>query len=201
MKIFLPGYGFENYVRALTALGAEVQFTYSDDCAALLLAGGGDVHPRFYGQEVRGSTMIDEARDEREIAAIRRFADEERPILGICRGAQVINVALGGTLHQDIPGHSRVEGQDRIHGSRTDDEALTALYGTRFPVNSAHHQAIDRLGDGLRAVQWADDGTVEAFRHETLPILGVQWHPERLREPTDGWRLLAWWLTSLETAV
>ncbi len=64
-------------------------------------------------------------------------------------------------------------------------------------VNSSHHQAADRLGDGLRAVQWTEDGVVEALRHETLPVFAVQWHPERLRTPTDGWRLLERWLREL----
>lgn len=101
----------------------------------------------------------------------------------------MINVLLGGTLHQDIPGH-RQSGNDELrHGSRTVDPLLLSLYGERFVVNSTHHQAIDRLGEGLRAVQWADDGTVEAVRHETLPIFAVQWHPERHHEPIEGWRL------------
>ena len=76
---------------------------------------------------------------------------------------------------------------------------LRSLYGEEFIINSSHHQAVDRPGVGLRPVQWAPDGTVEAIRHETLPVFGVQWHPERLREPTDGWRLLRRWLEEVES--
>lgn len=197
MKIYLPGEGFVNYETALRALGAEPCFTDPESCAGLLLPGGGDIHPRLYGQEIAGSRGIDEERDQRESEVFRRFLALGRPIFGICRGAQLINVLLGGTLLQDIPGHSRAEGADRLHGSHTVDPLLGSVYCERFVINSAHHQAIDRLGEGLSAVQWADDGTVEAIRHETLPIFAVQWHPERLREPTDGWKLIKAWLQTL----
>ena len=194
-RVFLPQPGFENYVAALRALGAEPQSERPEDCAALLLPGGGDIHPRRYGQPLRGSVQIDEARDAVEWAAFFEFFRAGKPILGICRGCQLVNVALGGTLRQDIPNHSAyAKGHDRLHGSRTDDPLLRELYGARFPVNSAHHQAVDALGEGLRPVQWAEDGTVEALRHVAAPLFAVQWHPERLRSPTDGWRLLAAWL-------
>ncbi len=194
MKIFLPMPGQNRYSDALAALGAQVETDAPEGCAALLLPGGGDLHPSLYGQEDRGSTNIDEQRDRAELALMRRFTGLQLPVLGVCRGCQLVNVFFGGTLHQDIPGHSRLGQADRMHGSYTDDPVLNALYGTRFPVNSSHHQAVDRLGSGLHVIQWADDGTVEAIRHETLPVFCVQWHPERLRTPTDGWRLLEWWL-------
>ena len=197
MKVFIPTEGFKNYVAALTALGAEVRFADPESCDGLLLPGGWDVDPALYGQENRGSQGIDRALDRRETEAVRLFTALGRPILGICRGVQVINVAFGGTLHQDIPGHDRIGEKDRIHGSCTVDRELIGLYGQRFPVNSSHHQAVDLPGEGLRPVQWAEDGTVEALRHDTLPVFGVQWHPERLRSPTDGWKLLARWLETL----
>lgn len=197
MNIFIPGERFRSYITALEALGACVRFDRPEDCAALLLPGGGDVHPRRYGEPVLGSDHIDEERDARELELIALFKETGRPILGICRGIQVINVAFGGSLHQDIPGHAASPDGDACHGTRTADPELKALYGERFTVNSAHHQSVARLGDGLRAVQWADDGTVEAVRHERLPVFGVQWHPERMRSLTDGWLLLARWLLSL----
>ncbi|MBR0355170.1 MAG: gamma-glutamyl-gamma-aminobutyrate hydrolase family protein [Oscillospiraceae bacterium] len=189
MKVFLPLGDFPNYVRALDFCGAVIERERPEGCGALLLPGGGDVDPALYGQENTASKGIDTERDRRESEAFRLFLQRGLPIFGVCRGAQLINVLLGGTLHQDIPGH-RQDGNDELrHGSRTVDPLLLSLYGERFVVNSTHHQAADRLGEGLRAVQWADDGTVEAIRHETLPIFAVQWHPERHHEPIEGWRL------------
>ena len=197
MDIFLPEARFHNYVLALKALGAVPRFDRPEECAALLLPGGGDVHPRYYGEEIRGSEGIDEARDARELELIDLFRQAGKPILGICRGAQVINVAFGGSLYQHIPHHAATEQGDAYHETHTTDPMLLALYGERFPVNSSHHQAVKEPGEGLRAVQWAEDGTVEAIRHTSLPVFGVQWHPERMRHPTDGWLLLARWLLTL----
>ena len=190
-KIFLGwrNQPFPNYVTALTLAGAQVERDDPSRCDALLLPGGGDVHPRFYGQEPTHATDVDEARDRYEFALLRQFLDSGRPVLGICRGAQVINVALGGSLTQHIDGHGQAGGADTVHAVRSDDALLQSLYGRRFMVNSAHHQAVSRLGSGLRVIAAADDGTVEALRHTSLPILAVQWHPERFG--ASGARLLA----------
>ena len=179
---------FPNYVTVFRALGAEIERDEPERCDALLLPGGGDIHPRRYGQEVNGAAEIDEERDACELALVRSFAAAGKPVLGVCRGLQIINVAFGGTLHQHIDGHSRDMGRDTFHAVRTDDPMLQSLYGERFTVNSAHHQAVDRLGNGLRAIARAEDGTVEAVRHGSLPVLAVQWHPERLG--ADGAKLL-----------
>ena len=195
MKIYLPGHGHTGYEDALTALGAEIAYEDAGDCSGLLLPGGCDIDPSLYGEENRGSVEIDGARDKREMEALRAFISSARPVFGICRGMQMINIAFGGSLLQDIPGHDPIGQTDRQHDSRTTDEILKELYGERFVINSCHHQAIDRIGRGLRAVQWAPDGTIEAIRHESLPIFGVQWHPERITEPIDGRRLLARWLS------
>ena len=93
---------------------------------------------------------------------------------------QVINVFFGGNMVQDWPGHSAADGADRLHAIKTAPSRLRALYGTHCIVNSSHHQVVGQLGDHLEPLQWADDGAVEAFRHRTLPVWGVQWHPERL---------------------
>lgn len=186
-KLFLPDPAdkFANYIDAFARIGAEVvcavDLAHAEGCDALLLPGGADVDPARYGQGMNGSRSIDPERDARELAALAYFRDAGKPVLGICRGLQVLNVALGGTLHQDIPGHTKLDADtDRVHPSRAEDEMLVSLYGAEFAINSAHHQSIDRLGKGLRAVQWSHDGVIEAVRHEELPIFAVQWHPERM---------------------
>lgn len=172
-----------NYIKAFEQLGAEVLVTRDDsrcaECDALLLPGGGDVYPALYGQEINGSHEPNHVRDAEEFRFIARFLALDRPILGICRGLQVLNVAFGGTLHQHISGHSQMDSKDTVHMTKADDPILCGLYGNEFPVNSAHHQVIDRLGVGLQAVQWSGDGYVEAIRHHTRPVFAVQWHPER----------------------
>ena len=181
-KIFLgwQSLPFQAYIDALEAAGAAVERSEPEGCDALLLPGGGDIHPRFYGQKPDGARDVDEARDEYELALFRQFFDAGRPVFGICRGAQLVNVALGGTLRQHINGHDQIGGSDRIHPVCADDAMLHRLYSGRFVANSAHHQAIDRPGEGLQVIARAEDGIVEAIRHETQPVLAVQWHPERL---------------------
>lgn len=192
---------FPNYTTAFQNLGANVLVTCDDSwaaaCDALLLPGGGDVRPSLYGQECNGSHEPDDARDAGEMRTIARFLAMERPIFGICRGLQVLNIVFGGTLLQDIPGHSRIgPDEDRIHMTHADDPLLCSLYGKRFAVNSSHHQVVDRLGVGLQAVQWSEDGYVEALRHRSRPVYAVQWHPERTcfrfarPDAVDGSKLL-----------
>ncbi len=175
----MPAEVFPNYVDAISLAGG----TFTEDetvCDGLLLPGGGDLAPSFYGQTERGSDPPDAARDERELSLCHRFLDRKKPILGICRGQQVLAVALGGTLFQHIEGHSRLpNGADRIHETRNAG-LLAALYGPSCPVNSAHHQAIDRPPPRCQILQVSEDGVIEAFCHESLPVLAVQWHPERL---------------------
>ena len=175
------------YREAVESAGGEavLRTNETDDTGfdGLLLAGGSDVHPRFYGEEINGSVGIDEARDVAELTLFRAFAASKKPILGICRGHQVINVALGGTLCQHLPEAARhipLETGDAVHSIRAEENSVLAdLYGTEFSVNSAHHQATAHLGDGLRVTAWAEN-VVEAVEHAFLPILGVQFHPERM---------------------
>lgn len=174
---------YANYVNAIEQLGAKVLATTDEhraiECDGLLLPGGGDVRSTLYGQENNGSHEPNDERDNAEFRVIARFLALDRPILGICRGMQILNIVFGGTLHQHIPGHSQVDGKDYVHLSRTDDPLLKNLYGTEFPINSAHHQVVDKLGVGLNATQWSEEGYIEGIRHESRPIWAVQWHPER----------------------
>ena len=185
----------KNYEDALSLIGARCAET-PREADLLLLPGGGDVHPRFYGQQINGSTDIDEARDGRELALVDEFLRAGKPVVGICRGLQLLNVYFGGTLRQHIEGHSQIDGVDRLHAINTAPGLLRELYGTRCTVNSAHHQAVWRLGTGLQVFACAEDGTVEAVGYRTLPVFAVQWHPERLcgafarPESADGARLL-----------
>ena len=172
--------------RAVFGGGAEGQGALWD---ALLLPGGGDLEPWRYGQENTASRGLEPERDEGELRLLAEFTAAGKPVLGICRGLQTINVFFGGTLAQDIPGHGAVDGADRFHPIRTASSPLLPLCGARTMVNSAHHQAADRLGSGLQAVQWAPDGVVEALCHKRLPVWAVQWHPERLAEPEAGEKL------------
>ena len=181
---------YENYRRAVEAAGGTVRFGGSPEgCAALLLPGGGDVEPWRYGRDNTASRGLEPERDTAELMLLERFTAAGKPVLGICRGIQVINVFFGGTLCQDLPGHSAVDGHDSFHTVRTARSPLLAVCGPLCRVNSAHHQAADAPGRGLRAVQWAEDGAVEAVCHDCLPVWGVQWHPERLPGELGG-RLL-----------
>lgn len=171
---------YRGYRAAAEAVGGTLCFGGDPaDCDYLLLPGGGDLEPWRYGQENTASRELEPERDAAELTLIDLFLTLGRPVFGVCRGMQTLNVFFGGTLLQDIQGHSQVEGRDRLHEVRT-ARPLAALCGERAVVNSAHHQAVDRLGAGLEAMQWAEDGVVEALRHRCLPVWAVQWHPERL---------------------
>ena len=181
---------YENYRRAVEAAGGTVRFGGTPEgCDALLLPGGGDMEPWRYGQSNTASRGLEPERDTAELMLLERFTAAGKPVLGICRGIQVINVFFGGTLCQDLPGHSAVDGHDSFHTVRTARSPLLAVCGPLCRVNSAHHQSADAPGRGLRAVQWAEDGAVEAVCHDCLPVWGVQWHPERLPGELGG-RLL-----------
>lgn len=145
-------------------------------CDGLLLAGGGDLHPARYGQLPCTNVIlsIDEVRDAEEQALFNAFFTRRKPILGVCRGMQAINVFLGGTLHQHTEGH-----MDCCHSVRCFG-LLEAMLDTSQTVNSFHHQTVDRISNRLSVAACTPDGTIEALVHPAAPVLGVQWHPERL---------------------
>ena len=135
-----------------------------------------------------------------ELALVRAYLSAGRPILGICRGLQVLNVALGGTLIQDLGDALRPFHQgerDLWHPICTAPGSLLhRLWGSRILINSAHHQAADRLGDDLRRTAWSEGGVTEAVEHSCLPVAAVQFHPERLdrtgEDTADGAPLFRW---------
>ena len=202
MKILIStGDKSEKYEAALRSCGAEVVGGYLPelraDCDALVLCGGADIDPAIYGENNMGSFGIDPARDAIETKLMQLYAD--KPILGICRGEQLINALCGGTLVQDLPNKAAHTGEDYAEvfhsvkaapGSR-----MEALFGAEFEVNSSHHQAIKTIAPGFRATLFAPDGTIEAIEHESRPILGVQWHPERTAYAE---KLFRWFLSLAE---
>ena len=179
---------YENYCIALRECGIEpirsLDLSLAADCDGLLLPGGGDADPALYGQENMGSNPPDPQRDEDELNLFALFRALNRPILGICRGHQMINIALGGTLIQDLPDerhrHDGETDTDRVHPVTVTHPLLAELYGEYFVSNSSHHQAIGRLGEGLSVTCVADDGVIEGIVHESGQIIGVQFHPERM---------------------
>ena len=189
---------FPNYHRAVTSAGGTMQWEGNPLlCDALLLPGGGDLEPWRYGQENIASVHLDPQRDAEEFALLDQFTSARKPVLGICRGLQSINVFFGGTLLQDVVGHNTIHTLDRLHTIKTISSPLQPLCGEHCLVNSAHHQAIDRLGTPLEAIQWASDGIIEAIQHHTLPVFALQWHPERLKT-AHGIAIFRWFLTLLK---
>lgn len=195
----------QTYVRTLEMLGAlpvMIPLQMSDATLygifqrldGLLLPGGEDIDPSYYGTERHPQLgPTDRERDRTELLLTRWALDVGMPVLGVCRGVQVLNVACGGTLFQDLtdqrpdlqkhdyfpPNFERF----RIsHGLEIAAESLLArALGEVHEVNSMHHQGIDRVGDGLKPVALAEDGLVEALEAPGLPyVVGVQWHPEEL---------------------
>ena len=156
---------------------------------ALVFPGGVDVDPTEYGQEPHPLTEVNPQLDRLELEVAKWAAHARVPTLGICRGQQLLNVALGGSLVQHIEGHQQGErGMPRDALEHTisvaGDSRLAQILGqTQVEVNTHHHQAVARVAQGLRAVAWAPDGTVEALESTDEPwLLAVQFHPEDLVE-------------------
>jgi putative glutamine amidotransferase len=202
------------YTEALRAAGGAPRVLAPDACdgppyrldphiRGLMLSGGGDLHPRHYAQSPKGTDMssVDEARDEMELALVREALSADLPVLGICRGIQVLNVAMGGMLLQHVEGHRQsFPSESARHAVRIAPRSLLAqVLGCSgdLQTNSRHHQAINAhgLAQRLRASAWSlpDADVIEAVESpEHRWVLGVQWHPERLEEvPEVHQRLFA----------
>ena len=148
----------------------------------LVLCGGGDIDPSIYGQPPYTNSSFKRWFDDLEFSYIRAFMKHRKPILGICRGMQSINVFLGGDLYQDIPSalghtHFKTTTHEIIISN---DSLLSRSMGKRAMVNSRHHQSVKKLGDTLYLAAKTHDGVTEAIESTDYPLLGVQWHPERI---------------------
>ena len=150
----------------------------------ILISGGSDLHPSYYTEDVNYEIKIVERdRSGFEFAIIHEIIKLKKPVLGICYGMQLINVAFGGSLYQDIRQQvpSAIEHREGWHTIKIDDNKL--IDRGEFKVNSSHHQAVKIIGQKLKAIAFSADGVVEAVCGEDYPfLLGVQWHPERLRD-------------------
>jgi putative glutamine amidotransferase len=200
--------------RIAQAGGLPVNLSYDTDAAAVchwlggvVITGGQDVHPACWGGDTsvvrdvdpRKNPMAhDVARDEYEIALVHAALERGIPVLGVCRGMQLLNVALGGTLVADLPrGAVRHLSPETAPTDGTADHVVTfesgsivsGLFGERAVTNAWHHQAVYRCGAGLVVTGRATDGVVEAMELPGAPVLGVQWHPEWMQsaDPTMTW--------------
>lgn len=175
---------------------------YLDLIGGLVLTGGGDIDPACYGEAPHATVAgVSQARDAMELAVVRGALARGLPVLAICRGMQLLNVALGGSLIQHIPAafvgsqHQQEEPRDAVtHDVRLTAGSLVARVcgAAAFPVNSMHHQALGRVGEGLAVTGHALDGVVEACEMPGRPVLGVQWHPEELAARPESTRLFEW---------
>jgi putative glutamine amidotransferase len=186
-----------DYVRAVERAGGRALLVPPDDSAleetldaldGIVFSGGNDLEPSSYGAVPHTETNgTNPTRDRGELALLTAALARDMPVLAVCRGFEVLNVARGGDLVQHLPeavgheAHRAVLGEFSDHGVRVDESSrLGAVVGTEVPaVKSHHHQALGRIGDGLREVAWAEDGTVEGVEDpERRFAVGVLWHPE-----------------------
>ena len=167
-------------------------------CDGLLLTGGADVSHKFYAPRMPATQRtaiqgVDEVRDAMELWLTRAALRANQPVLGICRGIQVMNVALGGTLFPDVPNHRHPQADGLIHTLRWEPSSkiLAALGTPATPVNTSHHQALAKVAPSLRVTARAEDGVIEAAEHLTARFFwGVQFHPERLVAVAPQYRRL-----------
>lgn len=190
------------YTRAVTAAGGVPVALPNDRCCAdeifsaldgVLFSGGGDIHGKYFGQPLHEkAASVSEERDEFELELFKLTQKARKPVLGICRGVQLINIAMGGDIFQHMENHSQT--QERHETSHfADIYPNTFLHGffksEKIAVNSFHHQALDRLGEGLAVSAVSEDGYIEGVEYREPRewfCVGVQWHPEEMLADPRG---------------
>lgn len=200
-----------NYSNAIKQLGAtpssSLTLTDISSFSGLILPGGGDIHPKFQNLTPTSPFLnnIEPEIDLAQFYILTQFIQANKPILGICKGMQLLNLHFGGTLIQHLLTASAhiYTSHDQMHTTTNlsmPSNPLFNLYGNSMTTNSAHHQGVGILGDELSLTQYANDTVIEGFIHNKLPIIGVQWHPERMcfshghRDVADGSLLLSYFL-------
>lgn len=198
------------YTKSLERAGAAVKWIELDDiekaltqtmaCDGLLLPGGADINPQMYGEKPDGKCgKPNEIRDTAEPVILRKFLNTKKPVLAICRGIQLLNVYKGGTLFQDIKEEQKFRHMDFLsragstHPVLIDKNSLiySILKTETINVNSMHHQAINKVGKGLKVAAKSADGYIEAIELESHPFcIGVQWHPEHMSKKSNEQREL-----------
>ena len=202
----LAQYKFTNYVKAIEAYGGNVRFLIRDkqpeelfvaNIDGLLIPGGGDIHPKYFGESWHPTLKyVNEARDESEIRLSQQALEADLPILGICYGIQIMSIAMGGNLYQDIDDeypkealhHRKIKGADSQHDIEIElDSLLNQITGERVAtVNSAHHQAVKDIGEGFVVTARTAEGIIEAMENPSKRfVLGVQYHPERMTQTPE----------------
>lgn len=188
MTVFIydNGLNLNNYKNALERIGVDYvcseNVEKAESADALLLTGGGDVTPYFYGKIPDPLKKYDPMTDLAEFYLLKKFSLKRKTVVGICKGMQVINVFFGGTLKNTLTAHY-AEGKDLYHGLRNSEESFLLPLGKILRVNSAHVQTLDKIPPSLSVCAYSSLGKVpEAVKHKTLRVFGVQFHPERMSE-------------------
>ena len=177
-----------NYVDAVIRSGAHAEAgrTFNpDEYDGLLLPVGWDVNHVRYGKTPIPEETTDDDLDAIQFDTLAAFLEAGKPVLGICRGHQLLNIAFGGTLIQHLPGAERhqslANGADNAHMIHiAGNTFLHQIYGSACSVNSTHHQGVDIPGKGMNIAARSEDGVIEATDHESLPVCSIQFHPERM---------------------